>query len=174
MQVASMQQFHRLAQTSETILLRNTQPGIAVYHNPKLEVEAIFEAKGDLGGGDIREMPASALADPNLRSCIQRGIYELVEASAPEVAEAVEAMVSDWRARTHQREDAAATLVRQSDRVIERARLCIAPSGRELCSIPVTGSEESAPLCSQHLNMLNQYVATTDATGKTIWQRRAA
>ncbi len=163
------QELTRLAREGDVIVVRNTQKGITVFQDDQLNITTTWEADGDINGGHVREMSATALKNPDFRSNVLRGVFVLE--SAPDVLlAAIEASKAEWDSRTQARVDTTAAISRAADRTIAKGKTCIAPKGRDVCGNISMEMENRPPLCSEHQLLANQYVQVEGPNG-SIWKR---
>lgn len=164
------QELSRLAQDGDVIVVRNAQPGLTVFEDVGLGLSIRWEAAGDPNGGDVLEVSATALKNPEFRLNVLRGVFVIEE--APEALnEAVLRIQQEWSARGQQSEQVKATISRPADRRVAKGKSCIAPKGQDLCGTIALASEDHPPLCTEHMGLTNQYVQVEGPDGPT-WRRR--
>jgi hypothetical protein len=169
MRVTAANELTRLAQEGDTIAVRNTLPGIAVFQDDNLNVSTTWEGSEDPNGGHIREISATALRNPDFRSSVLRGIFE-IEDAPDALAAAVAASKAEWESRQQARADSVAAIDRVSKRTIARGKVCIAPKGRDVCGTIAMDIENRPPLCAEHAAMASQYIQVEGPEGP-IWKR---
>lgn len=168
--LVTTQELTRLATEDEIIVVRNTQAGITVFEDDKLGISVTWEGTGDPNGGDLRELPASALKNPHFRSNIMRRIFVLEEAPDT-VAAAWEAVQQEWAGRQNQMADSKAAIQRLADRRIATGKSCVMPKGRDLCGNIALDKSNRPPLCAEHEQYANQYVQVEGPEGTPVWRR---
>lgn len=132
------------------VLVRNTESGPAVFSDPAKNIAVEWQGSGDKNGEDVQHVPDEVLDNVNFLKALQRGIFEVVEAS-PEVQERLDRQVSAYQQRraasAQAGEDA---LDRQAERTVATA--VISETGKvvngkpEETEIPVVmGPREQGP-----------------------------
>ena len=95
----------RLAREGESITVRNTQKGLAVFTNDLgTQDQTEWQGTGDPEGRDILEIPATYLRNANFRRMLNLGVFVIEDADNPEVLRAAEAQRGAWTARNRHNE----------------------------------------------------------------------
>lgn len=165
------------------ILVKNTQAGPSVFTDPITGVQIEWKGTGDPDGEDIQQCPADLVNNVAFRKAIQRGVFEVVEAT-DEVMAALDRQTESWRARQEADAQASVDAIDQqaNNDIVQVSCVGPGPRGTGECGNPVPVREkkkaDAPPLCSQHASLSSQYIYTeTDEddpeTGKAKvrWQR---
>jgi hypothetical protein len=167
------------------VLVRNTQAGPAVFSDPVENVALEWQASGDPSGEDVQQVPDKVVTDNvNFLKCIQKGIFEVVEATE-EVKASLAKQVETYKNKQDASAQAAAgSIDRQQQNDIVTVP-CVGHSNRgtgqcgELVPVKEKTKSDRPPLCPKHEGLANQYVVTEtedfDENGKAIkaWSRTA-
>lgn len=159
----------KLADANATIVVRNTQAGIATHTDELLKQTTEWSGTGDTSGGDVKEVPAAYLRNPSFRDAIMRGIY-IVEDGEEMLMRSIEQLRQEWQGRLDAKADSNDALKRTSNKSVGKGANCIAPKGANICGniALVLGDDDHPrpPLCGEHAHMATQY--TRVATGRLV------
>lgn len=103
------------------VLVRNREDGPAVFSDPANNIAVEWQGAGDPSGEDVQHVPDVLLEYPNFIKALNRGIFEVVEAS-PEVQERLDRQVAAYQSRRASSERAGeAAIDRESERTVASA-----------------------------------------------------
>lgn len=163
------------------VLVKNVEPGPSVFTDPVTKVQVEWQGAGDTNGEDVQQVPDELINNVSFLKAIQRGVFEVVEAT-DEIKAKLEQQTSSWKNRQEEAEKASVDAIDQQANNDLVTVPCIGPNQRGAgeCGEPVPVREktkdEKPPLCSRHQGLAPQYVVTeTDqfVDGKPVskWQR---
>lgn len=176
---------NELARSGVPITVANITPGIVVFNNDENNMKAatVWEAQGDPGGNDVKQVSPQFILNPNFREALLRKILE-VQSTDEALDRAIANQTASWNTRQAARANAtAAVLIKDVEQTVASAAACIVPKGRDgLCGsyalVNPNAEQATPPLCSEHQNLASQYTAVE--TGRTVrgrpevlWKRAA-
>jgi hypothetical protein len=163
-EIKKVPELESLANANETIHVRNTTDGIAVFTlrvNGNDEISE-FAAKGDPEGNDVMALPSSYLKNGQFQKQLKKEIFEIIDADNADVVIAFQAQKDAWKAQQATKAE--------SDRLVEQnapkafaGRQCLANDNGRQCSeyavFAANNYRERPPLCSKHSHLSAQFIA---------------
>ncbi len=145
------------------ILVRNKElgPTIFSYDGPNGKGHIEWGRAGDPDQTDVQEVPEFVLRDTNFRRGVQRGVYEIVDATM-ETSGQISRAGEIWRnQKDAARQSSVASIDIESNNDIIGTQ-CVGPGPRGQCEEQVMVRElqknDKPPLCSRHSRLASEYV----------------
>lgn len=127
-------------------LVRNTQRGPTVFSDIASRVEITWGGRNDPEGNDFQYVPDSVVENVNFIRNLQQGIFEIVEATDPEVEAKLRAQTEAiQRRREINRQQAEAVMDRNAEQPIRTVSI---DEKGQVTTVP-TISEETDPTTGQ-------------------------
>jgi hypothetical protein len=153
------------------IMVRNTEPGPAVFTAPGNGTHVEWQGAGDPQGLDIQSCPGEFMQLEPFRNALEKGIFEIVEDEV-QIETALSQHRVDWEQQQERRRNAGTDSIEVEANKDLHVVECIGLVGRggKTCGAPLSMRPEdlqnTPPLCSEHKKFARKYIA--EETGKVV------